>query len=176
MLVQIIMKKILFFLALILLPLGAQSQVAKFKSVFTLSFIRHIGWTESAKKGDFVIGVVRDKEIADWMTKLSTGKKFGFQNVVIKEFKSPEEVVDCQVVYVSSNVNFGKHASTIVDKVNGGSTLIITESEGATKFGSMINFVVREDKLKFEIHKANAAKFGLQISSKLEGMSNAISL
>ncbi|TRX71622.1 YfiR family protein [Carboxylicivirga sp. M1479] len=170
------MKKVLFFMALMLLPLAAQSQVAKFKSVFTLSFIRHIGWTESAKKGDFVIGVVRDREIADWMTKLSAGKKFGFQNVVIKEFKSPEEVVDCQVVYVSSNVNFSKHASTIVNKVNGGSTLIITESEGACGSGSMINFVVRDDKLKFEIHKSNAAKFGLQVSSKLEGMSNAISL
>jgi len=40
----------------------------------------------------------------------------------------------------------------------------------------MINFVIREDKLKFEIHKANAAKFGLQISSKLESMASAISL
>ncbi|MBS2213027.1 YfiR family protein [Carboxylicivirga mesophila] len=170
------MKKVLFFLALIVLPLAGNAQVAKFKSVFTLSFIRHIGWTESAKQGDFVIGVVRDREIADWMTKLSAGKKFGFQNVVIKEFKSPEEVVDCQVVYVSSNVNFSKHAATIVSKVNGGSTLIITEAEGACNSGSMINFVVRDDKLKFEIHKGNAAKFGLQISSKLEGMSNAISL
>ncbi len=170
------MKKILFFLALILLPLGAQSQVAKFKSVFTLSFIRHIGWTDSAKNGDFVIGVVRDKEIADWMKKLSAGKKFGFQNVVIKEFKSVEDIVDCQVVYISSNVNFSKNASAILDKVNGNSTLIITESEGATKTGAMINFVIREDKLKFEIHKENAAKFGLQISSKLESMSNAISL
>ncbi|MBR8537042.1 YfiR family protein [Carboxylicivirga sediminis] len=170
------MKKVLFFLALIVLPLAGNAQVAKFKSVFTLSFIRHIGWTESAKQGDFVIGVVRDKEIADWMSKLSAGKKFGFQNVVIKEFKSPEEVVDCQVVYVSSNVNFSKHAATIVSKVNGGSTLIITEAEGACNSGSMINFVVRDDKLKFEIHKGNAAKFGLQISSKLEGMSNAISL
>jgi len=170
------MKKILFFLALVLVPLGAQSQVAKFKSVFTLSFIRHIGWTESAKKGDFVIGVVRDKELADWMKKLSAGKKFGFQNVVIKEFKSPADIVDCQVVYVSSNVNFAKNAALLVDKVNGGGTLIITETEGATKYGSMINFVVREGKLKFEIHKSNAAKFGLQVSSKLEGMKNAISL
>ncbi len=153
-----------------------QAQVAKFKSVFTLSFIRHIGWTEAAKQGDFVIGVVRDREVADWMSKLSAGKKFGFQNVVIKEFKSPEEIVDCQVVYVSSNVNFSRYASTVIDKVNGKGTLIITESEGACNHGAMINFVIRDQKLKFEIHKTNAAKVGLQISSKLEGMSNAISL
>jgi hypothetical protein len=170
------MKKVLFLLALVILPLAGQAQVAKFKSVFTLSFIRHIGWTESAKQGDFVIGVVRDKEVADWLTQLSAGKKFGFQDVVIKEFKSPEEIVDCQVVYVSSNVNFSKNASLIIDKVKGGGTLIITETEGACNSGSMINFVIREDKLKFEIHKGNAAKSGLQISSKLEAMSNAISL
>ena len=40
----------------------------------------------------------------------------------------------------------------------------------------MINFVIRDDKLKFEIHKANAANFGVPISSKLENMAAAISL
>ncbi len=170
------MKKILFLLGILMLPLAATSQVEKFKSVFTLNFIRYIGWPEETKQGDFVIGVVRDREMASWLEKQSEGKKFGFQNVVIKEFKSPEEVTNCQVIYVSSNVNFSKSAATIVNKVGGKNTLIISESEGATDSGSMINFVIREDKLKFEIHKANAAKFGLQISSKLESMASAISL
>jgi len=172
----IIMKKILFLLGILMLPLAATSQVEKFKSVFTLNFIRYIGWPEETKQGDFVIGVVRDREMASWLEKQSEGKKFGFQNVVIKEFKSPEEVTNCQVIYVSSNVNFSKSAATLVNKVGGKNTLIISESEGATDSGSMINFVIREDKLKFEIHKANAAKFGLQISSKLESMASAISL
>lgn len=170
------MKKILLFLGILLLPLGASSQIAKFKSVFTLNFIRHIGWAEESKQGDFVIGVVRNKEVSGWMEKLSAGKKFGFQNVVIKEFKSPEEIQDCQVIFVSSTVNFKKHASTIIDKCGGKNTLIVCEAEGATDSGAMFNFVVRDDKLKFEIHKANASKFGLQISSKLEGMAAAINL
>ena len=170
------MKKILFLLGILMFPLAATSQVEKFKSVFTLNFIRYIGWPEETRQGDFVIGVVRDREIASWLTKQSAGKKFGFQSVVIKEFRSADEVTNCQVIYVSSNVNFSKHAATIVSKVGGKNTLIISESEGATKYGSMINFVIREDKLKFEIHKVNAAKFGLQISSKLESMASAISL
>jgi len=170
------MKKILFLLGILMLPLAATSQVDKFKSVFTLNFIRYIGWPEETKQGDFVIGVVRDKEMVSWLKKQSAGKKFGFQSVVIKEFKSADEVTNCQVVFVSSNVNFSKNATTIINKVGGKNTLIISESEGATKSGSMINFVIREDKLKFEIHKANAAKFGLQISSKLESMASAISL
>lgn len=170
------MKKVLLFLGILLLPIATQSQVAKFKSVFTLNFIRYIGWPEATKQDDFIIGVIRDKEMSDWLSNQSTGKKFGYQNVVIKQFKSIEEVSDCQVIYVSSNINFPKHAATIKEKCGNKNTLIITETEGATQYGSMINFVIREDKLKFEIHKANAAKFGLQISSKLESMAAAISL
>lgn len=170
------MKKFLFLLGILLLPLAANSQVEKFKSVFTLNFIRYIGWPEETKQGDFVIGVIKDKEMVSWLEKQSAGKKFGFQNVVVKEFKSPDEVTNCQVLFVSSNVNISKYAASIISKVGGKNTLIVSESEGATKSGSMINFVIREDKLKFEIHKANAAKFGLQISSKLESMASAISL
>ena len=155
------------------LPKIGFSQVEKYKSVFTLNFIRYIGWPEDAKQGDFVIGVVKSPKIADWLTKQSGGKKFGYQSVVIKQFKSVEEVTDCQVLYVSSGVNFSRHAESLLSKL-GKSSLLITETEGATKRGSVINFVVRENNLKFEIHNLNAQNLGLSISSKLSNMAAAI--
>lgn len=169
------MKKLIILLGIVLMPMFAEAQVAKFKAMFTLNFIRYIGWPETAKQGDFVVGVVRDKELADWLRDQSAGKKFGFQDVVIKEFRSAEEISDCQVVYISANVNYAKYAADITNKVKK-ETLIITEAEGATNSGSMINFVVREDKLKFKLHKGNASKSGIQFSSKLETMTNAINL
>jgi len=170
------MKKALLILAILALPFFTEGQVVKYKAVFTINFIRYIGWDDAAKEGDFVIGVVKNKEFAGWLKNLSKGKKFGFQNVVIKEFKSPAEVSYCQVLYIPANINLSKNAATIISKLGGNNTLIVTEKEGATKYGSMINFVIRGDKLKFEIHKANAQKSGLQISSKLETMASAINL
>jgi hypothetical protein len=170
------MKKLLFLAAVLILPLGSSAQVAKYKAVFTINFIRYIGWPEAAKKGDFIIGVVRDKETADFLRNNSKNKKFGFQDVVIKEFKSPDDITYCQVLFIPDNINLSKNASKILDKLGGKNTLIITEKEGATKYGSMINFVIKDNKLKFEIHKENAAKLGLQISSKLENMASAIKL
>jgi len=174
------MKKLLFLISVVLLPLSVygqgQDQIPKYKSVFTLSFMRYVGWPEETKQGDFVIGVVKDKEVAEWLRNLSKGKKFGFQNVIIKEFKSPNDVTDCQVLFLSEYVNLSKYASAIVDKIGGKNTLIVSERNGSTKYGSMINFVIKDDKLRFEIHKANASKFGLQISSKLGGMASAITL
>jgi hypothetical protein len=172
------MKKVLFLVGVLMLPFLAkgQDQVAKYKSVFTLSFIRYIGWPEEVKQGDFVIGVLKDKTVANWLKDLSKGKKFGYQSVVIKEFKSVDEVTNCQVLYVSDMINMSKHGAKIVEKVGGKNTLIITEKDGATKYGGMINFVIKDDKLKFEIKKDNASRFGLPISSKLSAMNSAITL
>lgn len=170
------MKK--FYLMLVLLvalPILMEGQVAKYKAVFTLNFIRYIGWPDDARQGDFVIGVLQDSDIARRIDDQTGGKKFGFQDVVIKEFKSVDEVTNCQVLYVSDRVNFSRNAGQIKQKL-GKSSLIVTESEGATEQGSMINFVVRNEVLKFELHKGNASGNGLQISSRLENMSSAIVL
>ena len=170
------MRKIyLIFAFLLLMPFMMEGQVEKYKAVFTLNFIRYIGWPDDARQGDFVIGVLNSSSVAKWIKDQSAGKKFGFQDVVVKEFKSVDEVQDCQVLYVSSRAKFSKIASQVQSKL-GKSSLIITEEEGATSLGSMINFVIRDDVLKFEIHNNNASSKGLQISSRLENMSSAIVL
>lgn len=160
---------------LIVMPFLMEGQVAKYKAVFTLNFIRYIGWPDEARQGDFVIGVLQDSDIARRIEDQTGGKKFGFQEVVVKEFGSLDEVTNCQVLFVSDRFNFSRNASQIRQKL-GQNSLIVTESEGATDNGSMINFVVRDDVLKFEIHKGNASGNGLQISSRLENMSSAIVL
>lgn len=172
---EVVMKKLLFILILALLPVLGSAQVTKAKAMLTLSFMRYCGWNEAARQGDFVIGVVRDKEMANWLKSQSAGKKFGFQDVVIKEYKSIEEVEHCQVIYVSNNFNFNKQAEVLLDKV-GKDCLVITEVEGACTKGAMINFVVREEKLRFELHKKNAQFGGIQFSAKLEDMTAAINL
>ncbi len=168
------MKKLLLILILVLaLPKIGFSQAEKYKSVFTLNFIRYVGWNESSKQGDFVIGVLKGSSIAKFLKQQSAGKKFGFQDVVIKEFNSVDEVGKCQVLYVSSSINYSRHSATLVGKIGKGA-LIITETEGATANGSVINFVIRDNNLKFEISETNAQKQGLSISSKLSNMAAAI--
>lgn len=170
------MKKFALIAVLLLLPLCMQAQVVqKAKAMLTLSFIRHIGWADEVRQGDFVIGVVKEREIVSWLEKLSAGKKFGYQDIVVKEFKNVDELEDCQVVFIGAAGNYKKNHETILNKV-GKNTLIISESEGATNKGSMINFVVRDDILKFELHKKNAAISGVQFSTKLADMKGAINL
>jgi len=169
------MNKLLFIL-LTMVFTSAYSQdaeVAKYKAMFTLNFIRYIGWPEEAKQGDFVIGVLKESQVLSNLQAQTVGKKFGFQNIIVKEFKSIDEVTDCQILFFSNNQNFGKNAAAVVAKLKNNS-LIITEVDGAINDGSMINFVIRDEKLKFELSAANAEKVGLKFSSSLTSLSNAI--
>ncbi len=172
------MKKILLLVVFAMVAgwcVGQDAQLNKYKSLFTLNFVRYIGWPESQKQGDFVIGVLKNKELAAQLKMQTSGKKVGYQNIVVKEFKNVEEIVDCQIIYVSQYLNYKKHASAINSKIAGVGTLVITESEEATNSGSMINFVVRDEKLKFEVSESNATDSGLLFSNSLAALSNAIS-
>ncbi len=162
------------FLAISTASFAQDAAVAKYKAMFTLNFIRYIGWPDASKQGDFVIGVVRENNIVSNLQAQTVGKKFGFQNIVVKEFNKVDEITNCQILYFSSQSNFSKNADLVKQKLGGKNSLIITETEGATKNGSMINFVVRDDKLKFELSETNAEAFGLKFSSSLTALSNAI--
>jgi len=54
----------------------------------------------------------------------------------------------------------------ILDKVDKG-TLTVSEEGGAAKLGTAINFVIINDKLKFEINKRSIYLAGLKASSQL---------
>lgn len=153
---------------------GQDAVIAKYKAMFTLNFIRYIGWPEEAKQGDFVIGVVRDAAIADNLKSQSAGKKFGYQNIVVKEFKKIDEITDCQILYFAKSYSFSKSAAEVKQKLGGKNSLIITETEGAINDGSVINFVIRDDKLKFELSQKNANAYGIKLSNSLTTLSNAI--
>lgn len=171
------MKRILI-VVLAFLSIGTlkaqDAETDKYKSLFTLNFIRYVDWPEAAKKGDFVIGVVKNSSLAKNLRTKSEGKKFGYQNIVVKEFKKIEDVTDCQILYVSGTNSYLKNSATLASKLQNKNSLIITESEGAIDKGAMINFVIVDNKLKFELSEQNAKSFGLGFSNSLTAMASAI--
>lgn len=173
------MKKLIvlvLFLGSVGFAKAQNPELNKYKALFTLNFIRYIDWPEEAKKGDFIIGVLKNSDLAEEIKNKTADKKFGYQKIIIKSFSDIDEVTDCQIIYVSSYFNFSKHASEIAKRLNNKSSLVITEDNGAIAEGSMINFVVRENKLKFEVSADNANNYGLGFSNTLVSMSNAIKM
>jgi hypothetical protein len=165
------MKKILFLL-LVLAMKGScaysQMGIPKAQAMFIFNFSRLIEWPASYRNGPFIIGVLGTSTVADELEIYTKGKKVGTQDIQILRFKSPQEISSCHILFVPFARS--KQLGEISITLQGKSTLIITEKNGALNEGSAINFVILENKLKFEMKAENASKLGIKVSSKLEEM------
>ncbi|ASB48929.1 YfiR family protein [Alkalitalea saponilacus] len=171
------MKNLSLFIILLALPMQwLSAQDANLKAFYTLNLIRYVGWNEGALDGDFVISVVGNKEVADQLRIHSAGKRFGHQYYVIRECDKVEDVNFGQVVFIGKDISLSTNSRQLLEKARNLGVLIITESEGMINQGAAVNFVTREEGLRFELNARNAGYANLQFSSRLEAMSAAINL
>lgn len=146
-----------------------QTTIPKAQTLFIYNFSRLMEWPLNYRSGPFVIGVLGAVEITSELELYTKGKKVGTQDINVMRFKSTKEITNCHILFVPFEKT--KQLPEILGIVNDKSTLIITEKEGALEAGSAINFLVIEDKLKFELKPENAEKLGIKFSSKMLEMS-----
>jgi len=166
------MKKIITtFVALFLMSTAyMQTSIPKAQTLFMYNFSRLIEWPASYRTGPFVIGVLGAPEVALELENYTKGKKVGTQDISVIRYKTPQEVNSCHILFVPFSRT--KQIPEILALLGGKSTLLITEKTGALSEGSAINFVIVQDKMRFELKPENATKFGIKFSSKLSEMSN----
>jgi hypothetical protein len=165
------MKKTLVTLIALLFASVAymQTTIPKAQTLFIYNFSRLIEWPASYRSGPFVIGVLGASEVTVELESYTKGKKVGAQDISVIRYKTPQEISTCHILFVPFSKT--KQVPEILGILNGKSTLIITEKAGALEEGSAINFVILQDKMKFELKPENAIKFGIKFSSKLQEMS-----
>jgi len=156
-----------FVLIIFLFPkLYAQNSIAEAQAIFIYNFTRLIEWPSDYKTGDFVIGVYNSGEVFTQISNYMNGKRVGSQPIKIVKFNYITEITKCHILFVSLNKT--KDLPTLMGIA--GKALVITEKKGALNEGATINFVIVEDKLKFELKVSNATKNGLKVHSNLETM------
>jgi len=138
---------------------------AKIKATFVYGFTKYFDWAGGSS--DFVITIVGDNPgLVNELTKISATKKVGSQKIVIKNVQTIKEIDKSQIVFITPDKS--ALLTDAVSKFKGKGTLIITEKQGLAKVGSTINFVIDDNKQKFELNKSAASKAGLTIGSSLE--------
>ena len=160
---------VIFFLFTGLMPPPTEDTNAKIKAVFLYNFTKYIEWPKTYKEGNFIIGLYGiNSSLSAELNKMAATKSVGTQKFEIKTMSSLDGANKCHMLFIPSTS--GGQFSEVVSKLKGQSTLIITEKPGLTKQGAAINFVVQDNKQKFELNKANAEKYDLKVSSNLASL------
>ena len=157
-------------------PTPAQTQMrdtnAKIKAVFLYNFTKYIEWPEGKREGNFVIGVLGQSpvfsELANSAHK-NTEKPSAVRYLDIKSCNDVNSIAECHMLYIPNGSS--EMLKMAVDKSEGHNTLIVTDKAGLAKLGGAdINFVVSNNKVKFELNKSNVQKHELKVSNLLTNL------
>ena len=143
----------------------AKKSVARQKGLYIYQFLKNIEWPKGVISDELVVGVYGDEYVFKQLSTSCSGALIGSHKIKIVRYISATEVTKgCHILYVSENKS--SQVSSISAK-NGKSTIIIGNKNGLLSSGAIINFIVKANKLAFEINKTKADIFKLTFSQLL---------
>jgi hypothetical protein len=76
------------------------------------------------------------------------------------------------VIFVAEPAS--QRIEAVAEAAAGGGTLLVTETKGAIGRGSMINFVLHEGRVRFDVDLNAVARGGLGLSSRLLAVAHSV--
>jgi hypothetical protein len=147
---------------------GAEIGEEQVKAAFLYKFGAYVEWPAAAfERPDsaIVIGVVGDAALAAELQRIASGRQIGGRDVVVRALAPEELPTHLQVLFIG--VSEQTRVDEIVSRLHDVPALIVTESEQAQPSGSVINFVVVDNRVRFDVALAAAERRQLKISSLL---------
>lgn len=145
------------------------------KAAFLYNFAKFVEWPPEAFAGPdapIVIGVVGADSIADALVHTVNDKDAQGRKFLVKRWKRKEDIKNCHILFISSTES--NSVREILKNIDPSGVLTIGEMDGFTKQGGMINFVLFDGRVRFDINYKSAESAGLKISSKLLSLAKTV--
>ena len=166
------MKKLSILLFALVLTVCAQAQAHKYYAGFIYNFTRNMNWDASRQSGDFVIAVVGDSPVTQYLEQMAATKTVGTQKIIIKKVSSASAASGAHVIFLPSGQS--SQLSSAIGVANSSKALLVTEASGLARKGAAMNFVQDGGKVGFEINKSALSTAKIQINSKLESLGKIV--
>ena len=138
------------------------------KATYLYNFGRFVQWptTVSAAKGDsFPICVIGQDPFGPDLDAILTGEIIDGKAVVAKRVSKPQDAVSCRILYISSSEESRlKEVLAALDKAE---VLTVSDMPDFSRRGGMIQFVLKEGRVRFEINLTSAEAARLIVSADL---------
>jgi hypothetical protein len=159
------MRKCVLFVLLALTFTAANAQNYKLHTVFIFSFTRYVIWPDTYNQGEFEILVLGDSPIVGALEEMAKAKKVGDRSIKVTKINSPSEIRKCNILFIPTGKS--SQLPDAMAKVSNQSILVITEEPGLGAKGSVINFIMKEGKLAFELNQSAVSKQNFKIANEL---------
>jgi len=138
------------------------------KAAFLYKFASYVDWPPAAlprPDSPLVIGVAGADALADELERAVAGRNVNGHPMTVRKLRRGDALTGVHILFVGRAE--GGRAAEILAAARGQPVLTVTESEDAFTSGAAINFVVVDDKVRFDVAVHPAQLGNLRISSRL---------
>ena len=138
------------------------------KAAFLYKFANYVEWPQERfpEAGTpITIAVMGAAPIAAELERVAVGRSAQGRPIAVKRLNASEPLDGLHIVFVGRDET--QRLARIAEAAGGQSILVVTDAADALAKGSMINFILAEGKVRFEIARDTAEKSGLKVSSRL---------
>jgi hypothetical protein len=141
------------------------------KAGYIYNFAKLIDWPSKAfpqPDSPIVIGILGEDPFGPIMDRIVADKKINGRTIVVKRLKWTKDlksVKDCNILFVSSSEK--EHFESVLGGMKGLPILTIGDAPGFARRGGIMNFILEDNKVRFEVNVEAAKDADLTISSRL---------
>lgn len=137
------------------------------KAAYLLKLPQFVDWPQSAFPSPatpFTVCVVGDSDFGGLLERAASGEQVNGRPFAVQQIDTAAVKTQCQLMYIGGDAQF---VAQSLSAVVGTPVLTVTdgETDGATR--GIVNFVIEDNRVRFEIDEAAANRNHLVISSKL---------
>jgi hypothetical protein len=154
---------------------SAETLEYRVKAAFLCKFAGYVDWPPEVfarPDSPIVIGVIASAAVVDELTRTAAGLSAGARPLIVRHLQRGEPIEGSQVLYIA-----GLQEDRIAEAIaatKAQPVLVVTESSRAVPPGSVINFVVVDSKVRFDVAPAAAEARGLRISARLLSVARSL--
>lgn len=138
------------------------------KAAYLYRFAGHVEWPPAAfrdAEAPLTIAVAGADELMGELVKLKGGKPLADRTLDVRAWRGGDSLAGVQILFVGRQDT--KAMQRVLDAARSLPVLVVTESEGALTLGSAINFLLVDNRVRFEVSLGQAERSGLKVSSRL---------
>lgn len=144
------------------------------KAAFIYNFIKFIEWPTTAFKDSrtpYIVGVLGKDPFGSDLKNTMSDKTINGRPILVRSVTDPE-IGKCHALFISSSER--RRLKSILDQAKGAPVLTIGETEEFAQMGGIINFVIEDNKVRFQINIEAAKRADLKIHSTLLNLAKVI--
>ena len=149
-------------------PGGETPTEYEVKAAFILNFARFVEWPDVALasgSGVLTIGILGKDPFEGALERVVENKMVGARKLAVVHVDGIELMKPVQILFISRS-EIGRLAE-ILARLRGAPVLTVGDMEHFARDGGVINFILEDGRIRFEINPAAARSAGLRLSSKL---------